>query len=183
MPILCLQNQSNYLAISFEIDVMNTAGLTRAILDRANLDVRQESPAAVNGSPYFELGTHQSASQHNSNKPRSTLETSRWGSHMTKPLPIRSIGNDFLNRNGYHQTEHLLYNHATFLKEPFVPLEGADCDHGTNKKHNGTSCRNLSTAFVMILLIRLGKYSSYFFIRIMNIFDLLFKYSNNIYFT
>jgi hypothetical protein len=31
-----------------------------------------------------------------------------------------------------------------------------------------------------MLPTRLGKYSSYFFIRIMNIFDLLFEYSNNI---
>ena len=61
-----------YRAISFEMDVMKTAGRTRAIEVKANRDVRHESPAAVNGKPYFEDGTHQSASQHISSRPSKT---------------------------------------------------------------------------------------------------------------
>ena len=61
-----------YRAISFEMDVMKTAGRTRAIEVNASREVRHESPAAVKGKPYFEDGTHQSASQHISSKPSKT---------------------------------------------------------------------------------------------------------------
>ena len=54
---------------SLEIEVMKTAGRTLAIEVSANLEVRHESPAAVKGRPYFEDGTHQSASQHISSRP------------------------------------------------------------------------------------------------------------------
>jgi len=70
---------------------MKTAGRTRAIEVNANRDVRHESPAAVKGSPYFEDGTHQSASQHISSRPSKTFDTSRCGSHKTNPRPIMSI--------------------------------------------------------------------------------------------
>jgi hypothetical protein len=49
--------------------------------------------------------------------------------------------------------EPLIEMVITFLKEPFLALDGADCDHGTNMKQNRTSWRNLITAFVLILAI------------------------------
>ena len=79
------------LAISLDIEVMNTAGLSLAMEVKAQREVRQLSPAAVKGRPYLEDGTHQSASQHISSSPKSTLDTSRCGSQRTKPRPIRSM--------------------------------------------------------------------------------------------
>jgi hypothetical protein len=41
----------------------------------------------------------------------------------------------------------------SFYIGTFLALEGVDFDHGTNKKQNGTSCWNLSKAYVLILAI------------------------------
>jgi hypothetical protein len=43
-----------------------------------------------------------------------------------------------------------------------LALEGADCDHSTNNKQNGMSCWNLSTAFVLILLIYINTRIGFF---------------------
>ena len=77
-----------YRAISLATEVTKTAGLTLATWANACRDVRHASPPAVSGKPYFELGTHQSASEHISSRPSKTLDTSRCGSHSTKPRPI-----------------------------------------------------------------------------------------------
>ena len=69
------------------MDVMNTAGRTRAIEVSASLLVRHESPAAVKGRPYFEDGTHQSASQHISSSPSKTCKIMKFFENVSKACP------------------------------------------------------------------------------------------------
>ena len=96
-----------YRAISLATLVTKTPGLALAIAASACLAVLQQSATGVRGRPYRWLGTHLgnihvscqmdhydshlSASLLVSNSPKSTLETSRWGSHKVNPRPIRSM--------------------------------------------------------------------------------------------